>query len=804
MRKTTKQLCGILLAAVMTIQGLYLNSNIVEAVPAVTETEVETACIYDAGYQNGEWFAFIDGGTWKEELGETAKVIFYNAKTDESKVWNVYENDEKVFDYIEPVFFEENWKTYATEYYRVVKDEKQALLCADGAPYGGSLVWYDSIDMSGECVIATSGDTKKVLKEEDNKVTTVFEQLSSMTSFTYKDGYYFLNNNGQSTVYDKDMQVVTIELPEGFQLCDTEQYGNYIDYGYAAVYKKTLLEKDEAGFEKNLYEYNVVNSEGQFLFEKSVESQYYNYEPFGISEEYIWNDLEYCLYKIDGMQVVLNKEMIVQDFKEKANVVGEWDIDYGSYSSEYIGIAFATVEELAETGKSHDNKWITYSQVDGYRTACEGELWGYLTFTDGGGEWDEEICAYLNDYYLNREKNTLYNYKTGETIQLLADENYIWAHMYPALGSVLISRYNIEIDSVDETWGFPYYRQLNTEYYLLQEDGTLKKCDDFLYFRGIQSDDKYNVFALQLDGKWHWYMNDFDNEIMQTDVELDNMNLSLKDGYFQGIDDEGKAFLYDQYGNIILGDDTHYTIIGNGDVWRSVFEISGTINGAAAMQDGYILVADANGKYGVLDITVKYTLTGEVEVTVESEDASFVSERMEVTETKEQADLKEITAKIKSEIGQSTGIDIKVYDISFYGIDGKEKQPEGKVKVTMSIPSGWDASKEIKVYHVLDDLAVEDMNAKIEDGKIVFYTDGFSQYALTILDNTTIEGTVKGDANGDKQVTLADAQATLKAALKIIKTEEIDAVAADVDGKEGITLSDAQMILKAALKIIKL
>lgn len=61
---------------------------------------------------------------------------------------------------------------------------------------------------------------------------------------------------------------------------------------------------------------------------------------------------------------------------------------------------------------------------------------------------------------------------------------------------------------------------------------------------------------------------------------------------------------------------------------------------------------------------------------------------------------------------------------------------------------------------------------------------------------------IKGDANEDTQVTLEDAQLTLKAALKIITLEGAAALAADVTGNgDGITLGDAQLILKVALKI---
>ncbi len=60
---------------------------------------------------------------------------------------------------------------------------------------------------------------------------------------------------------------------------------------------------------------------------------------------------------------------------------------------------------------------------------------------------------------------------------------------------------------------------------------------------------------------------------------------------------------------------------------------------------------------------------------------------------------------------------------------------------------------------------------------------------------------VKGDVNGDKSVSLEDAQIVLKAALKIIKLNEIQTKAADVCQNGTIELEDAQKILKVALRI---
>ena len=64
------------------------------------------------------------------------------------------------------------------------------------------------------------------------------------------------------------------------------------------------------------------------------------------------------------------------------------------------------------------------------------------------------------------------------------------------------------------------------------------------------------------------------------------------------------------------------------------------------------------------------------------------------------------------------------------------------------------------------------------------------------------EDIVKGDVNGDNQVTLTDAQIVLKVALGI--TSLTDESVADVNGDKQVSLIDAQLVLKAALGIIKL
>lgn len=62
---------------------------------------------------------------------------------------------------------------------------------------------------------------------------------------------------------------------------------------------------------------------------------------------------------------------------------------------------------------------------------------------------------------------------------------------------------------------------------------------------------------------------------------------------------------------------------------------------------------------------------------------------------------------------------------------------------------------------------------------------------------------VYGDVNADGQISLDDAQYTLKAALKIIEFSAQQRIAGDINFDGVVNLEDAQIILKKALRIIE-
>lgn len=66
------------------------------------------------------------------------------------------------------------------------------------------------------------------------------------------------------------------------------------------------------------------------------------------------------------------------------------------------------------------------------------------------------------------------------------------------------------------------------------------------------------------------------------------------------------------------------------------------------------------------------------------------------------------------------------------------------------------------------------------------------------------ENSLRGDVDGDNQVTLKDAQQVLRAALNLLRLDKKQEKIADVDGNQKVELKDAQMILKAALNLMRL
>ncbi len=88
----------------------------------------------------------------------------------------------------------------------------------------------------------------------------------------------------------------------------------------------------------------------------------------------------------------------------------------------------------------------------------------------------------------------------------------------------------------------------------------------------------------------------------------------------------------------------------------------------------------------------------------------------------------------------------KLFDISFLK-DGKEVQPSAPLTVKIPVPAGYDA-ESCEVYHVLDDGTVENMNAVVDGGYLVFTAKSFSLYAV-VNDQERLPGDINSDGTVD-------------------------------------------------------
>lgn len=86
-----------------------------------------------------------------------------------------------------------------------------------------------------------------------------------------------------------------------------------------------------------------------------------------------------------------------------------------------------------------------------------------------------------------------------------------------------------------------------------------------------------------------------------------------------------------------------------------------------------------------------------------------------------------------------------IFDITLEQ-EGAPVQPTDTVQVSIPVPEHME-SKRCKVYHIDDNGAAHDMNARYVDGRMVFETEHFSYYAVVEVGGVTVSGVVTGQGD---------------------------------------------------------
>ena len=238
---------------------------------------------------------------------------------------------------------------------------------------------------------------------------------------------------------------------------------------------------------------------------------------------------------------------------------------------------------------------------------------------------------------------------------------------------------------------------------------------------------------------------------------------SLKDVYYTGSKDEWKAISIGEYNGCLLNATTHYNWTGEHVCTNKKLvtvpaqcEVNGMsyyICTECGKQIGEATIIPATGhSWGEWHVTKDATAT--TEGSRERECAACGKKETEIIPilaqtAKDDKSGIEVSApsgsyngELELEVeeifdGESFQIvgtiegqeQSKIYDVTTK-VDGKETQPGATVTVKIPLPEGYDPARTY-VYHVNSETGkVENMNARYEDGFLVFETDHFSTYAV--------------------------------------------------------------------------
>ncbi len=151
-------------------------------------------------------------------------------------------------------------------------------------------------------------------------------------------------------------------------------------------------------------------------------------------------------------------------------------------------------------------------------------------------------------------------------------------------------------------------------------------------------------------------------------------------------------------------------------------------------------------------VTFTFTLAGKVKLVDEATKVEVDNADSGTT-----LDVKQLTEEEKGTITVNENDQLlTAYDINLMDSASQIVQPSGIVTVKLPVPAGADTSK-LTVYHVKEDGTLENMNATVVDGYLVFTTTHFSTYIITTEKVEEEKGTVDNPYTAEEALAIIEA-----------------------------------------------
>jgi uncharacterized repeat protein (TIGR02543 family) len=128
------------------------------------------------------------------------------------------------------------------------------------------------------------------------------------------------------------------------------------------------------------------------------------------------------------------------------------------------------------------------------------------------------------------------------------------------------------------------------------------------------------------------------------------------------------------------------------------------------------------------------------EITIEADEGVLPAEtKLNVELIEEDSPTLATVKQVLADVGEK----VLLYDIKLINTALQAIQPNGEVKISLPVPSGMDSAR-IEVYRIEDNGARTLLKSEVKNGRLAFYTDHFSLYAI-------VERAVPGNVDNNKQ-----------------------------------------------------